>query len=246
MGRGHLPVGHLARLVGEEREMERLGNACQQVREVEAGGGGVNRIAAEDQKGLDRAGLDRGAEIGKLRGGLGAGLADGNGRAEIAKGGIDPDDEGADRGGLLRADKDKALTLCGEEIVGHSLDPGGIEGDTGALEGRGKGLEAGIPGLGGDSGGDRGGEVAVFRGPDAEAVVGHAAGDGEVVLRHVETVHRPLGIAALGKAVGETEAALGGVQEIAADREDHIGFGHIARGTGSGAEHGVEGLLRAA
>ena len=246
MGRGHLPVGHLARLIGEDREVERLGDVCQQVCEVEVRRGSVSRIAAEDQEGLDRAGLDRGAEIGKLRGGLGAGLADGNGRAEIAKGGIDPDDEGADRGGLLRADKDQALPLRGEKIIGHSLDPGGIEGDTGALVSRGKGLEAGIPGLGGDRGGDRGGEVAVFRGPDAEAVVGHAAGDGEVVLRHVETVHRPLGIASLGKAVGEAEPALSGVQEITADREDDIGLGHIASGTGSGAEQGVEGLLRSA
>jgi len=84
-----------------------------------------------------------------------------------------------------------------------------MEGNGAGLGRGGEGLEVRIAGLGGDGLGHGGGESTQIGGADAEAVIRHAACQREMVLRDVETVHRSLGIAALGKAVGEAETALG-------------------------------------
>ena len=243
MGGRHLPVGHLAGLIGEEREVERLGNGGQQIREVERGGGGVDGIPPEDQERLDRAGLHGGAEVGERRGGLGTGLTDGNRGAEIAEGGVDPDHKAAEGAGLLDSNKHKALPLRGDEVIGHSLDPSRIKRSSADGIGVGKRLQIGVAGLRGNGLRHGHGEVPILGSTHPDAVVGHAAGERESVLRNIETVHRRLRITTLRKAVRVAESILGGVQEIAADREDDIGLGEITRGARTRSEHGVEGRL---
>ena len=64
-----------------------------------------------------------------------------------------------------------------------------------------------------------------------------------MVLRDIESVHRPLGIAPPGKPLRESEPGVGGIEKITADREDHVGLCKIIGGAHPGPEQGVEGRL---
>ena len=72
-------------------------------------------------------------------------------------------------------------------------------------------------------------------------MVGHAAGDRVVVLHGVEAVHRGallLGVAAGGEALRVADAGLDGVQEIAVDGQDDVGFFEIGNEADAGTERG--------
>ena len=169
---------------------------------------GVDRVAVEDDHGVDAAGaqvcrqvLD-GAEVRRRHG------QEGDGLPHVAQGHVQGVDQGVHRRGLAHAGQQQAPAPVGHQVAGHRAQVGAAGGvPVPARE-----LAAGDPRTQGQGqalaqhqlGRQRPHRRADVPGRGGEAVVGHAAGGGEGVLPAVEAVHVP----GLGPPAGRELAAV--------------------------------------
>ncbi len=231
-GAGASGGGGLVHVVTEAHDLAGLGDGGG---EIEVGGGVVGGVAAEDDEGLDRAGVERGSHVGDAgRGGRGGGH-EVNGRADGAEGFVERVNECVDLGGQVRTGDDEAGTLVGEEVGGASGEPLLLVLELEALGELGELIRTG------DAGGERGGEGEQVAAGEAQAVIRHRAGEGEGALDRVEAVEVGVfveGLAALGEIAGVADGAGLGGEEIGVEREDALGLGEAVNGLHVGAAEG--------
>ena len=226
VGLGDVPVAMLRGLVLVRPEADR-----EQVfpleggGEVDVGGGGVDRVRAEDDQGVDLPGGD---VLGQLdeRGGVAdrVGLdrldeGDGPVGSDAPDRLVDRDPDRVDERRLRVADEDESLALVGLQILGDGRGP---TAELRRLEPFGDQRRSPFDAhLGGD--GQR--EVGDAARLDRQAVVGRSAGVGVHRFGDVEPVHDAgfrLALRGEGPLVGRAPGGAAG-EEVGLEREDHVG-----------------------
>jgi hypothetical protein len=226
VGGGEEPVHHPRGLVVVEPEVDGVGHLPEETPQVHVTRGGEHRVPGGDDQRVHLAGPQLVDQRLPARG-PGGGvqhrrLGEGDGAADPAQAGVDGVGHGVGQRGLPLAGDDQRRAPPGGEVLGHCGD----ELRPLAAEGR-RAPEAGERGDGlAQLGGQGQGESLEVGAAKPQPVVGHAPGDAEARLHHVEPV-QSRGVAGLA-AVGDAEVLVDGVgpglEEVGVEGEDDVGL----------------------
>ena len=228
MGGGDEPVDHRRGLVVVGAEIDDVGYLLQQRPQLDVGGRGVDRVPGGHHQGVDPPGaqvLDQrlppgppGGDVQHRRRGVA------HGGAEVAQGDVDRVDHRVDGRALALPGQHQRGAPLPREVLGHRGDElaslrrlggrGGVAGEAGHR----------LPQLGGQGEG----EALHVRAAELQPVVGHAPGDGEAGLHHVEAVHprAVLGLPPVGEGEVLVEGGGASFEEVRVEREDDVGLLH--------------------
>ena len=179
---GEVRAGLSRSLIGVITEAHNVADGFLQRGPIQFGRSVVCGIAAEHNEGLDGAGLDSGGEIGDRRGLAGGNFDEIDRTADVAEGGVDRVRDGVDGRGLMRTGDDKRRPFVVQQISRALGEPLGLRVETLG--------EFGERSLAGDFFRERRGEREDVAAREAQAMIGHRAGQRERALRHIKAVHR--------------------------------------------------------
>ena len=171
-------------LVGRIAEANHLTDRCLQRRPIKVGRRVVRRIAAKNNECLDRTGLNRRRDIGNRSSRRGLNRDKIHRLADIAEERIDRVGDRVDLRREVRAGHYETLAFVGAEIVSAFIDPLLADKRFEPFRQRLEYIGA-INRLKPDSRRER----EHVAGGEAEAMIRHAACEGECAFRHVEAVH---------------------------------------------------------
>ena len=214
MSGGHMPAAGLCCFVFEETKMDGIRDFGEESGEIEVGWGILGGIATEDNECLDAAFVDGSREVSDRSRFQRISFDWQKSCANVAEGGVDRIDESLQRGRGERTGDDDRTTRVRCQIGGAFFDPIRIDCRLGLRKGLGDGCEVGVLGFIRDGESELASEFTELRGPAAQAVIGHAAGDRVVVLHGVEAVHRRailLGTTPRGETLSEADSRLDGI-----------------------------------